>query len=141
MNLGKRLRKIRMFRQLTQQALGEMLGFKDNSRDIRIAQYENGQRVPKSEILGRLSKALGGAEEAINIPSINDTTELMHLLFAMEDFFDLKINELDNKVCLTFDGEVEPLLSEWYEKYKALRIGDISENEYKNWQYNYKKQR
>ena len=54
MNLGKRLRNIRMFRQLTQQALGKMLGFKGNSTYIRIAQYERGQRTPKSDYLEKL---------------------------------------------------------------------------------------
>ena len=63
----------------------------------------------------------------------------MHLLFALEEFYDLRITELDNKVCLTFGKEVEPLLSEWYEKNKSLKNSDISEYEYKNWQYNYKR--
>ncbi len=139
MNLGKRLRNIRMFRQLTQQALGKMLGFKGNSTYIRIAQYERGQRTPKSDYLEKLSSVLDVVPEALNIPSINSSTELMHLLFALEEFFDLRITVLDNKVCLTFGEEAEPLLSEWYEKYKSFQNGDISENEYKNWQYNYKR--
>jgi len=139
MNLGKRLRNIRMFRQLTQQALGKMLGFKGNSTYIRIAQYERGQRTPKSDYLEKLSSVLDVVPEALNIPSINSSTELMHLLFALEEFFDLRITVLDNKVCLTFGEETEPLLSEWYEKYKSFQNGDISENEYKNWQYNYKR--
>lgn len=139
MNLGKRLRNIRMFRQLTQQALGKMLGFKGNSTYIRIAQYERGQRTPKSDYLEKLSSVLNVVPEALNIPSINSSTELMHLLFALEEFFDLRITVLDNKVCLTFGEEAEPLLSEWYEKYKSFQNGDISENEYKNWQYNYKR--
>lgn len=139
MNLGKRLRNIRMFRQLTQQALGKMLGFKGNSTYIRIAQYERGQRTPKSNYLEKLSSVLDVVPEALNIPSINSSTELMHLLFALEEFFDLRITVLDNKVCLTFGEEAEPLLSEWYEKYKSFQNGDISENEYKNWQYNYKR--
>lgn len=139
MNLGKRLRNIRMFRQLTQQALGKLLGFKGNSTYIRIAQYERGQRTPKSDYLEKLSSVLDVVPEALNIPSINSSTELMHLLFALEEFFDLRITVLDNKVCLTFGEEAEPLLSEWYEKYKSFQNGDISENEYKNWQYNYKR--
>lgn len=139
MNLGKRLRNIRMFRQLTQQALGKMLGFKGNSTYIRIAQYERGQRTPKSDYLEKLSSVLDIVPEALNIPSINSSTELMHLLFALEEFFDLRITVLDNKVCLTFGEEAEPLLSEWFEKYKSFQNGAISENEYKNWQYNYKR--
>lgn len=139
MNIGKRLRNIRNHRNLTQQALGEKLGIDEKSAGVRVIQYEKGLRTPRKEYVEKLSEVLNVMPEAINVPTINDSTGLMHLLFALEEFFDLRITELDNKVCLTFGKEVEPLLSEWYEKNKSFQNGDISENEYKNWQYNYKR--
>lgn len=139
MNIGKRLRNIRNHRNLTQQALGEKLGIDEKSAGVRVIQYEKGLRTPRKEYVEKFSEVLNVMPEAINVPTINDSTGLMHLLFALEEFFDLRITELDNKVCLTFGKEVEPLLSEWYEKNKSFQNGDISENEYKDWQYNYKR--
>lgn len=139
MNIGKRLRNIRNHRNLTQQALGEKLGIDEKSAGVRVIQYEKGLRTPRKEYVEKFSEVLNVMPEAINVPTINDSTGLMHLLFALEEFFELRITELDNKVCLTFGKEVEPLLSEWYEKNKSFQNGDISENEYKDWQYNYKR--
>ena len=139
MNIGKRLRNIRNHRNLTQQALGEKLGIDEKSAGVRVIQYEKGLRTPRKEYVEKFSEVLNVMPEAINVPTINDSTGLMHLLFALEEFFDLRITELDNKVCLTFGKEVEPLLSEWYKKNKSLKNSDISEYEYKNWQYNYKR--
>ena len=139
MNIGKRLRNIRNHRNLTQQALGEKLGIDEKSAGVRVIQYEKGLRTPRKKYVEKFSEVLNVMPEAINVPTINDSTGLMHLLFALEEFFDLRITELDNKVCLTFGKEVEPLLSEWYEKNKSFQNGDISENEYKDWQYNYKR--
>ena len=41
MKLGARIRKIRMFRNITQKELGRRLGYGENSADVRIAQYES----------------------------------------------------------------------------------------------------
>ncbi|MFR7616363.1 MAG: helix-turn-helix domain-containing protein, partial [Faecalibacillus intestinalis] len=49
MKLGARIRKIRMFRNITQKELGRRLGYGESSADVRIAQYESGQRTPKQE--------------------------------------------------------------------------------------------
>lgn len=138
MNVGKRIRSIRLFRNMTQKELGDKLGY-NNSPTIRIAQYESGMRSPQKEPMKNFADALDVSFDAIDVPTIEDSTKLMHTLFALEEFFDLRITVLDNKVCLTFGEEAEPLLSEWYEKYKSFQNGDISENEYKNWQYNYKR--
>lgn len=139
MNIGKRLRNIRNHRNLTQQELGVKIGIDEKSAGVRIIQYEKGLRTPRKEYVEKFSEVLNVMPEAINVPTINDSTGLMHLLFALEEFFDFRITELDNKVCLIFGKEVESLLSEWYEKNKSFQNGDISENEYKDWQYNYKR--
>lgn len=46
MTIGQRIKKIRIFRGMTQKELGTMMGFGLNG-DIRIAQYESGVRTPK----------------------------------------------------------------------------------------------
>ena len=41
MTIGQRIRKARLNREITQQELGELVGFPDDSADVRIAQYES----------------------------------------------------------------------------------------------------
>lgn len=42
MTLGKRIKRIRTYRGMTQRELGIRLGYKESGADIRIAQYEMG---------------------------------------------------------------------------------------------------
>ena len=137
MNIGKRLRTLRLHRNLTQKALGILLGY-NNSPEIRVAQYELGQRSPRTDAVAKMSDVLNVAPEAINIPKINSTTELMHLLFGLEEFFNLKVDSLNGKMCFSFKNkELKPLLNEWLNKYIDYKNGNISEYEYKEWQYQY----
>lgn len=52
MTIGQRIKKIRIFRGMTQKELGTMMGFGLNG-DIRIAQYESGVRTPKSKCFSK----------------------------------------------------------------------------------------
>ena len=47
MQLGEKIKRIRQFRGLTQQELGEAIGLDVRSANTRIGQYEIGFRVPK----------------------------------------------------------------------------------------------
>ena len=57
MTIGQKIRMLRKERHLTLRELGELAGF-PNRGDVRIAQYENGSRIPKNEILNRIASAL-----------------------------------------------------------------------------------
>lgn len=141
MNVGKRIRSIRLFRNMTQKELGDKLGY-NNSPTIRIAQYESGMRSPQKEPMKNFADALDVSFNAIDVPAIDDSTELMHTLFAMEDFFDLKIKDIDQKAYLTFDSkELEEMLSEWLKMYQSYQNGDISEYDYKEWEYKFCKRK
>lgn len=48
-SFGQRLKLIRKLRKLTQRELGILMGYPDNSADVRIAQYELHYRVPKKQ--------------------------------------------------------------------------------------------
>lgn len=137
MNIGKRIRSIRMHRKLTQKELGGLLGY-SNSPSIRIAQYESGQRTPQKEAIQKFSKALNVSTKAIDIAAIDDMDALMHILFSLEEFFNMRIGLSDDEIYLVFKNEeVQKLLSEWLKKYESFKNGDISEYEYKEWQYQY----
>ena len=135
MNVGKRIRSLRLFRNMTQKELGDKLGY-NSSPTIRIAQYETGQRTPQKEAIKNFANALDVSFDAIDVPTIEDPSKLMHTLFAMEEFFELKIKEIEHYAYLTFEcEEIQELLSEWLIKYKAYQNGDISDYEYKEWKY------
>ena len=51
MAIGKRIKYIRSLRGLTLKELGEALGFKGKTSDVRVAQYESDTRVPKDDLL------------------------------------------------------------------------------------------
>ena len=51
MALGDRIRYFRKWRGLTQQELGEAVGFSKGSADVRIGQYESNAKKPREETL------------------------------------------------------------------------------------------
>lgn len=68
MTIGERIKAYRKSRGLTMRELGELAGF-SNRGDVRIAQYENGSRIPKPDILQRIAKALEvSVEELVGVP-------------------------------------------------------------------------
>ena len=58
MTLGKRIKRIRTYRGMTQRELGIRLGYKESGADIRIAQYEMGHRKPKKDTLYKMAEIL-----------------------------------------------------------------------------------
>ena len=58
MATGERIRFFRILRGMTQKYLGLILGFPDNSADVRLAQYESEDRTPKADLTTQLAEAL-----------------------------------------------------------------------------------
>ena len=85
MNIGKRIRRFRVLRDLTQKELGMAMGFSAESADIRIAQYESGVRTPKQNLICLLAQALDVSVPALAVPRIKSGEELCSLLIALED--------------------------------------------------------
>lgn len=52
---GEKIKHLRNKNHLTQKQLGLALGFSENSADIRIAQYESGERKPREDILRKMA--------------------------------------------------------------------------------------
>lgn len=57
MTIGEKIKRIRIFRNMTQKELGERIGLEGNAAN-RLAQYEIGYRVPKRELLEKITDAL-----------------------------------------------------------------------------------
>ena len=143
MAIGERIRRFRTMRGMTLKYLGEAVGFPENNADVRMAQYEKGTRTPKADLTNQLAEALDVAPEALDVPNIESYLGVMHTLFALEDNFGLKIDKLDGEVCIRLDKESNDFLAmaemfkAWEAKAEQLRSGEITQEDYDNWRYNY----
>lgn len=146
MATGERIRFIRNLRGITQKFLGLKVGFSDRTADIRIAQYESGSRTPKADLIEKIADTLDVSTEALNVPDIDSYTGLMHTLFAIEDLYGLKIDTLDDEICIRVNRQnvsmytkMTSLLTPWEEMAQKYRNGEISREEYDDWRYRYPK--
>lgn len=64
MTIGEKIKQYRKSKGLTLNKLGVLAGF-TNRGDVRIAQYENGSRIPGPDILCRIAKALDVSVEEL----------------------------------------------------------------------------
>lgn len=145
MAIGERIKRIRLMRGMTLKYLGEAVGFPANNADVRMAQYEKGTRSPKADLTKQIADVLGVAPEALDVPNIESYLSVMHTLFALEDNYALRIDKLNDEVCIRLDKDnvseyltMLKMFTEWQEKAEQLRNGEITEEEYNDWRYNYK---
>lgn len=144
MAIGERIRYFRNLRKMTQKYLGASVGFPEKTADIRMAQYESGSRTPKAELTESLAKVLDVSPSALTVPDIDSYIGLMHTLFAMEDIYGLKIDKLNDEICIRLNRETGTTytsmferFSDWQEKAEQYRNCEISKEEYDEWRYNY----
>lgn len=137
MAIGERIRFIRNLRGMTQKFLGLQVGFSERTADIRMAQYESGSRTPKADLVEQLADALDVSTEALNVPIIDSYTRLMHTLIALEDLYGLKIDRLDDEICIRINrqngstfAKMKGLLEPWEETAQKYRNGESSREEY-----------
>ena len=145
MAIGKRIRFFRNRKGMTQKQLGEILGFLGKTSDVRMAQYESEARTPKQDLVKEMAHILDVSPRAITVPEIDSYIGLMHTLFALEDMYGIKIGEINGELCLRLDREhreyqhlFEPFHA-WQQMAAKLESGEISQEEYDNWRYNYPK--
>ena len=139
MNFGKRLNSFRTQAGLSQKELGVRLGYPASTAEVRVAQYESGGRHPRKETVDSMANALGISPHALTVPAIESDTELMHLLFALEDEYRLKPSLVFGTFCLHMDRSTDsflPVLEEWCRQAGRLERGEISQEEYDLWRYN-----
>ncbi|MBR3815411.1 MAG: helix-turn-helix transcriptional regulator [Clostridia bacterium] len=144
MAIGERIRYFRNLRKMTQKYLGASVGFPEKTADIRMAQYESGARTPKADLTESLAKVLDVSPNALTVPDIDSYIGLMHTLFAMEDIYGLKIDKLNDEICIRLNRETGTTytlmferFSDWQEMAEKYRNGEISKEEYDKWRYSY----
>lgn len=146
MSIGERIRFIRNIRGITQKYLGILVGFSEKTADVRMAQYESGSRTPKAELVEKVAEVLDVSPNALNVPNIDSYVGVMHTLFALEDLYGLKIDRLNDEICIRVNRQngslyqtMTGLLKPWEEIAHKYRNGEISREEYDHWRYYYPK--
>ena len=124
MAIGERLRFFRKLQGMKLKELGRKMGFPEKSADVRMAQYEAETRTPKAELTAALANALDVSPLALTVPDIDSDLGLMHTLFALEDTYGLRVEEVDGEVCLGVDAS------------QGARAASPRE-EYDRWRYRY----
>jgi len=146
MAIAERIKRIRNFRKLTQKELGLAIGFDRKTADVRIAQYETATRTPKEKYVNAIANALQVRPASLTVPDIDSYTGILHTLFALEDVYGLRINSLDDEICLTLDKSfgltylsMSEMFSTWHKEAEKLKNGEITKEDYDNWRYNFPK--
>ena len=83
MNFNLKLKKIRTFQKMTQKELSEKIGLTDQHR---IIQYEKGVRVPKKDLVDKMTQALDVNPYILYDTAGRDASEMMELLFWLDEF-------------------------------------------------------
>ncbi len=144
MAIGQRIKFFRNRKGMTQKQLGELLGFKGKTSDVRMAQYESEARVPKIDLVKQMSQIFDVNAHALTVPDIDTHIGLMHTLFALEDMYGLKVKNVDGQPHLYLDASISApgssaneMLHAWMEQAGKLENGEISKEEYDEWRYRY----
>ena len=144
MAIGERIRFIRNLRGMTQKYLGMLIGFNEKNADVRMAQYESCSRTPKEDVVTNLAEALEVSPRALTVPDIDNYVGLMHTLFTLEDLYGLRIDKIDDVLCLSLDKRkgntylsMLDMFGAWQQEAEKLKNGDITKEEYDQWRYRY----
>ena len=144
MAIGERIKRMRNLRKITQKDLGVAIGFAENTADVRIAQYESGKRTPKEKYIDHIADVLKVSPNALAVPDIDSYTGVYQILFTLEDLYGIKISNIDGEYCLKNDKYDNPsyhdmfeLFHDWGTQAEKLKAGEISQEEYDDWRYNY----
>ena len=126
MTVGEKIKMIREFRGMTQKELGMELGFSPKTAQIRMAHYETGFRVPKKDVIIRLSDILRTDLFAFDTDNGSCFVQLMETLLWTEEEMGGRMHiaraELDPKMSCE-DAEMEVRYAsadKWRNLYPAM---------------------
>ena len=143
MMIGEIIKRMRELRGMTQQDLGERVGFPARNAATRIAQYEMNYRMPKKDMSEKLADALGISPFALSEPSFESYHSLFQAIFVLEDMYGMEPIPDENKTVLSFgryqkdQKTINDFLTRWNEMKQALEKGEITVDEYDEWRYSY----
>lgn len=147
--IGRRIRRIRVARGLSQAELGSKVGLTAD----RIQKYENGTRKPKYEMMKKLAIALEVDLSALYDPITMNRVGAMYAFFELEHYLDFRIKKFSEGellymcLCTEFSNDMYLYMEEWYNTYKATQDAMASASsqeekekildEYYEWEWNF----
>lgn len=146
MSIGIKIRGLRKLKGYTQKEFGLLLGFSEETADVRVTQYETGTRVPKADVVQKMAEILEVNPNYLLAVAPIELEEIMRVLFFLDEYknVDLYAQEVVTgsgkemkKITLSIEG-MNYFLGQWYEKQKELKKGLIIEEEYFKWKTNWK---
>ena len=130
MNTGKKIKLIRTFRGLTQKELGEACGI----HEVAIRKYELGKNLPKPEQLRKIADALGVNVNSLMELDIEADGDVLPLLFAIDEAFDISIKDLDGEPGIFFSNKnLVQFLKDWQAMKELLDNGIHTQDNYEIW--------
>ena len=126
MTIGERLKYIRKYRKISQQSLGETIGFPSASAGIRISQYESNTRYPKKDICIKLSNVLK-CDYKIFYNKISSFENFVLTLILAEE---LEGDSITTEKIISFLDDLQNMKA-------LLQNKKISKEEYFEWKINY----
>lgn len=112
---------------------------KDTSIELQLrkALWHKGYRYRKNY------KALPGSPDIV---LTKYKIAIFYTLFTLEDLYGLHIDEIDGELCLRLDKSkgttylsMFDMFHAWQEQAEKLKSGEITQEEYDQWRYNYPK--
>lgn len=89
--LGKRIKYYRKKKGLTQQEFGELLGFTVKNAEIRVSQYENGNRNPRPLLLNKMAEILDVKKEALLLPDLSNQDTLYLIALELKRLYNVDV--------------------------------------------------
>ena len=131
MTLGEKIKHHRTMKGLTQKQLGEMTGI----HEVSIRKYEANKIAAKREQLEKIADVLGvPLNEFLELKIVTDS-DVLPLLFAIDNEFEIEITSDDN---MTFKMEFkEPMLNHFLRDWQSIKqlaeLGRVSPEDYELW--------
>ena len=135
--IGYKIKKIRELRGLTQKELGLRCGYTPATADVRIAQYENGRKIPRDSTVQELAKALNVDPGILHNADLRTPNLMFHALLEISEYHGLMPAKIDGRYFLQFSDqlitgmtgdivytEYDYFLDRWHEKLKPCLYSD-----------------
>lgn len=128
---GSKIRIERTKRNLTQKQLADVTGISEST----IRHYELGNAIPTITQLKKIADALNISEYALLEYPLGNETAVMHALFELEERYGI-YPSIEYK-----DSVLGEFIQQWMETLEKYRDGNITFEEYKEWETRFPKQK
>lgn len=81
MSFGHRLKRIRNHRDLTMNQVGLQLRIPERQADVRISQYESDHKMPRKDVIEKLTFILNVIEYALDTPDLSTNYGAIFTMF------------------------------------------------------------